>query len=81
MTGCSENTLSLKAHYQANHNCIFFLFLDLASRLLGTTLEGTSSPFTLPQITRYDCEVNAPLQGRQYLLQGEELLRALDHVN
>ncbi|KAM4542546.1 hypoxia inducible factor 1 subunit alpha a [Odontesthes bonariensis] len=54
---------------------------DLASRLLGTTLEGTSSLFTLPQITRYDCEVNAPLQGRQYLLQGEELLRALDHIN
>ncbi|XP_072222111.1 hypoxia inducible factor 1 subunit alpha a [Leuresthes tenuis] len=54
---------------------------DLASRLLGTTSEGTSSPFTLPQITRYDCEVNAPLQGRQYLLQGEELLRALDHIN
>ncbi|XP_041827042.1 hypoxia inducible factor 1 subunit alpha a [Melanotaenia boesemani] len=54
---------------------------DMASRLLGTTLEGTSSPFTLPQLTRYDCEVNAPLQGRQYLLQGEELLRALDHVN
>uniref|UniRef100_A0A3B3D6R3 Hypoxia-inducible factor 1-alpha n=1 Tax=Oryzias melastigma TaxID=30732 RepID=A0A3B3D6R3_ORYME len=53
---------------------------DLASRLLGTTSESSSSPFTLPQLTRYDCEVNAPLQGRQYLLQGEELLRALDHV-
>lgn len=54
--------------------------LDLASRLLGSTSENTSSLFTLPQLTRDDCEVNAPLQGRQYLLQGEELLRALDHV-
>ncbi|MEQ2180558.1 hypothetical protein GOODEAATRI_002388 [Goodea atripinnis] len=53
---------------------------DLASRLLGTTSDGSSSPFTLPQLTSYDCEVNAPLQGRQYLLQGEELLCALDHV-
>uniref|UniRef100_A0A673AQI0 Hypoxia-inducible factor 1-alpha n=1 Tax=Sphaeramia orbicularis TaxID=375764 RepID=A0A673AQI0_9TELE len=60
---------------------IILLPSDLASRLLGSTSEGTSSPFTLPQLTRYDCEVNAPLQGRQYLLQGEELLRALDHVN
>uniref|UniRef100_A0A8C4XC29 Hypoxia-inducible factor 1-alpha n=1 Tax=Erpetoichthys calabaricus TaxID=27687 RepID=A0A8C4XC29_ERPCA len=32
-------------------------------------------------LTRYDCEVNAPLQGKQNLLQGEELLRALDQVN
>nr|XP_057946145.1 hypoxia inducible factor 1 subunit alpha a [Doryrhamphus excisus] len=54
---------------------------DLASCLLGSTSEATSSLFTLPQLTRYDCEVNAPLQGRQCLLQGEELLRALDHVN
>uniref|UniRef100_A0A3B4AVF8 Hypoxia-inducible factor 1-alpha n=1 Tax=Periophthalmus magnuspinnatus TaxID=409849 RepID=A0A3B4AVF8_9GOBI len=53
---------------------------DLASRLLGSS-ENCSSVLTLPQLTRYDCEVNAPLQGRQYLLQGEELLRALDHVN
>lgn len=53
----------------------------MATRLLGTTSEDTSSLFGLPQLTRDDCEVNAPLQGRQYLLQGEELLRALDHVN
>ncbi|XP_077395689.1 hypoxia inducible factor 1 subunit alpha a isoform X2 [Festucalex cinctus] len=54
---------------------------DLASCLLGSTAEVTRSLFNLPQLTRYDCEVNAPLQGRQYLLQGEELLRALDHIN
>ncbi|XP_037098152.1 hypoxia inducible factor 1 subunit alpha a [Syngnathus acus] len=60
---------------------IFLLPSDLASCLLGSTSEATRSLFNLPQLTRYDCEVNAPLQGRQYLLQGEELLRALDHVN
>lgn len=62
----------------------FFLPLlcaDVATRLLGTTSEEGHSLFSLPQLTRDDCEVNAPLQGRQYLLQGEELLRALDHVN
>lgn len=53
---------------------------DMASRLLGSMSEG-SLLFSLPQLTRDDCEVNAPLQGRQYLLQGEELLRALDHIN
>uniref|UniRef100_A0A3Q2ZWJ7 Hypoxia-inducible factor 1-alpha n=1 Tax=Kryptolebias marmoratus TaxID=37003 RepID=A0A3Q2ZWJ7_KRYMA len=53
----------------------------MASRLLGTTSDGAGPLFTLPHLTSYDCEVNAPLQGRQYLLQGEELLRALDHVN
>ncbi|KAJ8410360.1 hypothetical protein AAFF_G00203410 [Aldrovandia affinis] len=35
----------------------------------------------LPQLTRYDCEVNAPVLARQHLLQGEDLLRALDQVN
>uniref|UniRef100_A0A673I0M4 Hypoxia-inducible factor 1-alpha n=1 Tax=Sinocyclocheilus rhinocerous TaxID=307959 RepID=A0A673I0M4_9TELE len=51
---------------------------DVASRLLCSSLEGSSG---LPQLTRYDCEVNAPVQDRHHLLQGEELLRALDQVN
>ncbi|GAA6213555.1 hypoxia-inducible factor 1-alpha [Lates japonicus] len=71
----------LKASESGTTRTILLLPSDVASRLLGSTSDGTSSPFTLPQLTRYDCEVNAPLQGRQYLLQGEELLRALDHVN
>ncbi|XP_047466369.1 hypoxia inducible factor 1 subunit alpha a [Mugil cephalus] len=71
----------MKASESGTTKTILLLPSDLASRLLGSTSEGTSSLFTLPQLTRYDCEVNAPLQGRQYLLQGEELLRALDHVN
>ncbi|CAK6956974.1 hypoxia inducible factor 1 subunit alpha a [Scomber scombrus] len=75
-----EQGKKLKSSESGTTRTILLLPSDLASRLLGTA-EGTSSPFTLPQLTRYDCEVNAPLQGRQYLLQGEELLRALDHVN
>uniref|UniRef100_A0A672Q268 Hypoxia-inducible factor 1-alpha n=1 Tax=Sinocyclocheilus grahami TaxID=75366 RepID=A0A672Q268_SINGR len=51
---------------------------DVASRLLCSSSEGSSG---LPQLTRYDCEVNAPVQDRHHLLQGEELLRALDQVN
>lgn len=70
----------LKTSQSGTTRTIILLPSDLACRLLGTS-EGTSSPFTLPQLTRYDCEVNAPLQDRQYLLQGEELLRALDHTN
>ncbi|KAI1897863.1 hypothetical protein AGOR_G00087640 [Albula goreensis] len=54
------------------HKTILLLPSDLAGRLLGGGL---------PQLTRYDCEVNAPVQGRQHLLQGEDLLRALDQVN
>lgn len=50
---------------------------DVASRLLSSSFESGG----LPQLTRYDCEVNAPVQDRHHLLQGEELLRALDQVN
>uniref|UniRef100_A0A1A7Z8L4 Hypoxia-inducible factor 1, alpha subunit (Basic helix-loop-helix transcription factor) a n=1 Tax=Iconisemion striatum TaxID=60296 RepID=A0A1A7Z8L4_9TELE len=69
-----------KATELGGARAVLLLPSDLACRLLGTTSEGTGSLLTLPQLTRDDCEVNAPLQGRQYLLQGEELLRALDHV-
>ncbi|CAL8286874.1 unnamed protein product [Lota lota] len=64
-----------------SHRYILVLPSDLTSLLLGTSFEDSSPAITLPQLTRYDCEVNAPVQGRQHLLQGEELLRALDQVN
>uniref|UniRef100_A0A8C5AVN3 Hypoxia-inducible factor 1-alpha n=2 Tax=Gadus morhua TaxID=8049 RepID=A0A8C5AVN3_GADMO len=64
-----------------SHRYVLLLPSDLASLLLGPSSEGGSPAITLPQLTRYDCEVNAPVQGRQLLLQGEELLRALDQVN
>ncbi|KAM4724615.1 hypoxia inducible factor 1 subunit alpha a [Anableps anableps] len=76
-----EQGKKLKATELGATRTILLLRSDVASRLLGTTSDGGSALFTLPQLTSYDCEVNAPLQGRQYLLQGEELLRALDHVN
>ncbi|XP_061751218.1 hypoxia inducible factor 1 subunit alpha a isoform X2 [Nerophis ophidion] len=75
-----EQGKKLKANGLGTGQTVVLLPSDLASCLLGRTSEATSSLFSLPQLTRYDCEVNAPLQGRQYLLQGEELLRALDHV-
>ncbi|KAM3870871.1 hypoxia inducible factor 1 subunit alpha a [Diretmus argenteus] len=64
-----------------SHRTILLLPTDLASRLLGSSSDGARPLFTLPQLTRYDCEVNAPVQDRQHLLQGEELLRALDQIN
>ncbi|KAL2083796.1 hypothetical protein ACEWY4_021569 [Coilia grayii] len=48
----------------------------MVSRLLGPSFES----FCLPELTRYDCEVNVPLQGKMHLLQGSELLRALDQT-
>uniref|UniRef100_A0AAR2IUQ2 Hypoxia-inducible factor 1-alpha n=1 Tax=Pygocentrus nattereri TaxID=42514 RepID=A0AAR2IUQ2_PYGNA len=57
---------------------ILILPSDVASRLLCSSFDSSGG---LPQLTRYDCEVNAPVQDRHPLLQGEELLRALDQVN
>ncbi|KAM6462884.1 endothelial PAS domain-containing protein 1 isoform 2-T3 [Liasis olivaceus] len=48
----------------------------VASRLLGSSLE----PYLLPELTRYDCEVNVPVLGSSTLLQGGDLLRALDQA-
>ncbi|XP_066234445.1 endothelial PAS domain-containing protein 1 [Saccopteryx leptura] len=47
-----------------------------ASRLLGPSFE----PYLLPELTRYDCEVNVPVPGSSTLLQGRDLLRALDQA-
>lgn len=48
----------------------------MASRLLGPSFE----PYLLPELTRYDCEVNVPVPGSSTLLQGRDLLRALDQA-
>ncbi|XP_054976731.1 endothelial PAS domain-containing protein 1 isoform X2 [Sorex araneus] len=48
----------------------------MASRLLGSSFE----PYLLPELTRYDCEVNVPVAGSSTLLQGGDLLRALDQA-
>ncbi|XP_052429483.1 hypoxia-inducible factor 1-alpha [Carassius gibelio] len=60
------------------HATILLLPSDVASRLLSRSSEGGAVTMPLPQLTRYDCEVNVPVTGRQHLLQGEELLCALD---
>uniref|UniRef100_A0A673GQ52 Hypoxia-inducible factor 1-alpha n=1 Tax=Sinocyclocheilus rhinocerous TaxID=307959 RepID=A0A673GQ52_9TELE len=62
------------------HATILLLPSDVASRLLSRSSEGGAVMMPLPQLTRYDCEVNVPVTGRQHLLQGEELLCALDLV-
>ncbi|KAI2657611.1 Endothelial PAS domain-containing protein 1 [Labeo rohita] len=48
----------------------------IASRLIGPSFQA----YSLPELTRYDCEVNVPLQGNLHLLQGSDLLRALDQA-
>ncbi|XP_028846035.1 endothelial PAS domain-containing protein 1b [Denticeps clupeoides] len=48
----------------------------MVSRLLGPSMDS----YCLPELTRYDCEVNVPLQGNLHLLQGSDLLRALDQA-
>uniref|UniRef100_A0A8D0HFM7 Endothelial PAS domain protein 1 n=1 Tax=Sphenodon punctatus TaxID=8508 RepID=A0A8D0HFM7_SPHPU len=48
----------------------------MTSCLLGSSFE----PYLLPELTRYDCEVNVPVVGSTTLLQGSELLRALDQA-
>ncbi|XP_063803769.1 hypoxia-inducible factor 1-alpha [Pseudophryne corroboree] len=61
----------------AEQRTILLLSTDMASRLLGQSLDSSG----LPQLTGYDCEVNAPIQGNRNLLQGEDLLKALDQAN
>ncbi|KAL8168798.1 UNVERIFIED_CONTAM: Hypoxia-inducible factor 1-alpha [Gekko kuhli] len=56
---------------------VILLPSDIASKLLGQSMDEKG----LPQLTSYDCEVNAPIQGNRNLLQGEDLLKALDQVN
>ncbi|XP_077180033.1 hypoxia-inducible factor 1-alpha isoform X2 [Paroedura picta] len=56
---------------------VILLPSDIASKLLGQSMDEKG----LPQLTSYDCEVNAPVQGNRNLLQGEDLLKALDQVN
>ncbi|XP_051946558.1 endothelial PAS domain-containing protein 1-like isoform X2 [Xyrauchen texanus] len=46
----------------------------IVSRLIGPSFET----YSLPELTRYDCEVNVPMQGNLHLLQGSDLLKALD---
>uniref|UniRef100_A0A3B1JQK8 Endothelial PAS domain protein 1b n=1 Tax=Astyanax mexicanus TaxID=7994 RepID=A0A3B1JQK8_ASTMX len=62
-----------KTQYPGNQTGLLKL---LTSRLLGPSFET----YCLPELTRYDCEVNVPLQGNLHLLQGSDLLWALDQA-
>ncbi|XP_051951529.1 hypoxia inducible factor 1 subunit alpha b [Xyrauchen texanus] len=78
-SGKRAKVLELKGSSVLGGNkTILILPSDVASRLLSSSLESSDG---LPRLTRYDCEVNAPVQDRHHLLQGEELLCALDQVN
>ncbi|KAG7268952.1 hypothetical protein CRUP_008607 [Coryphaenoides rupestris] len=48
--------------------------------VVSRLLVPSSGPCYLPELTRYDCEVNVPLQGNLHLLQGCDLLQALDQA-
>uniref|UniRef100_A0A3B4UJE4 Endothelial PAS domain protein 1b n=1 Tax=Seriola dumerili TaxID=41447 RepID=A0A3B4UJE4_SERDU len=90
ITGDESFSCSNQLHFFGFSSCktfeyyllhFFFYFScqlhqGLASRLLGPSFE----PSCLPELTRYDCEVNVPLQGNLHLLQGCDLLRALDQA-
>ncbi|XP_060796205.1 endothelial PAS domain-containing protein 1 [Neoarius graeffei] len=49
-------------------------FTGITNRLLGPSF----GPYCLAELTQYDCDVNVPLQGNLHLLQGNDLLKALD---
>ncbi|XP_054827036.1 hypoxia-inducible factor 1-alpha isoform X2 [Eublepharis macularius] len=70
--GCKSN-----GQNEVAEKTVILLPSDIASKLLGQSMDEKG----LPQLTSYDCEVNAPIQGNRNLLQGEELLKALDQVN
>uniref|UniRef100_A0A8C4R4W9 PAS domain-containing protein n=1 Tax=Eptatretus burgeri TaxID=7764 RepID=A0A8C4R4W9_EPTBU len=53
------------------------LLAGSVSQLLDPMLDSSR----LPELTRYECEVNAPLASVRSLLQGEELTRALDQLS
>uniref|UniRef100_A0A8B9JV28 Endothelial PAS domain protein 1a n=1 Tax=Astyanax mexicanus TaxID=7994 RepID=A0A8B9JV28_ASTMX len=50
--------------------------LWMTSRLLAPSFDS----FCLTELTQYDCDVNVPLQGNLHLLQGSDLLKALDQA-
>ncbi|ETE64108.1 Hypoxia-inducible factor 1-alpha [Ophiophagus hannah] len=70
--GCRSNRQN-----EVAEKTVILLPSDIASKLLGQSMDEKG----LPQLTSYDCEVNAPIQGNRNLLQGEELFRALDQIN
>nr|XP_019962122.1 PREDICTED: endothelial PAS domain-containing protein 1-like [Paralichthys olivaceus] len=77
MSGTNQKVFTRKSCNYSDYNLLPSNKAEgIASRLLGPSFE----PSCLPELTRYDCEVNVPLQGNLHLLQGCDLLRALDQA-
>uniref|UniRef100_A0AAR2L0J4 Endothelial PAS domain protein 1b n=1 Tax=Pygocentrus nattereri TaxID=42514 RepID=A0AAR2L0J4_PYGNA len=60
----------------SHHTYYMLLLSGMTSRLLAPSFES----FCLTELTQYDCDVNVPLQGNLHLLQGRDLLKALDQA-
>ncbi len=43
-------------------------------------VQALPAPWTLPELSGWECEVNAPLDPTSYLLQGTEIIAVLDQV-
>ncbi|XP_059386976.1 endothelial PAS domain-containing protein 1-like isoform X1 [Carassius carassius] len=69
--GCSQSPSNRQYNMMPLHK-----HTGIISQLLGPSFDS----YCLPELTRYDCEVNMPLQGNLHLLQGSDLLRALDQT-
>uniref|UniRef100_A0A8C9Y3R5 Endothelial PAS domain protein 1b n=1 Tax=Sander lucioperca TaxID=283035 RepID=A0A8C9Y3R5_SANLU len=67
----------VKFQLKGVHHLKMILFLRIITRLVGSSFDSSC----LPELTGYDCEVNVPLQGNLHLLQGCDLLRALDQAS
>nr|XP_046258938.1 endothelial PAS domain-containing protein 1b isoform X2 [Scatophagus argus] len=76
IAGANEKPFPQKSCNYSQYSMLPSKTEGIASRLLGPSFESSC----LPELTRYDCEVNVPLQGNLHLLQGCDLLRALDQA-
>ncbi|XP_034041241.1 endothelial PAS domain-containing protein 1b isoform X2 [Thalassophryne amazonica] len=75
--GARDEVFPQKSYTFTEHNMLPSNRTEgITTHLLGPSFESSC----LPELTRYDCEVNVPLQGNLHLLQGCDLLRALDQA-
>lgn len=78
--GCSEDLKQLcpDALFSNNSRQYNMMPSHKHTGMISQLLAPSFDLYCLPELTRYDCEVNMPLQGNLHLLQGSDLLRALD---
>ncbi|XP_051956356.1 hypoxia inducible factor 1 subunit alpha, like 2 isoform X2 [Xyrauchen texanus] len=79
--GRVQNTLGSKfKSLQVSKNPMHHEVASPQNRRHHTDGKIHPTPFTLPVLSRWECEVNAPLDPTSYLLQGNELTAVLDQV-